>query len=677
MIQGAYMHIDLRNQLNTEQCRAASIVDGPLLIIAGAGSGKTRMICYRIAHLLESGIGQKHILALTFTNKAAAEMATRIRELTAEKLPDLVATTFHAFGMGVLKRHIQHLGYKNNFTIYDSSDKQSLLRQMLIEEEYDPQAYDLSDLAQLFSDIKTRRKTWSPDTKQSLKDLYNTYLKHMKAYNAVDFDDLIMLPLTLFAQYPAILEEYRQRFTHVMVDEFQDTSLEQYEMVKYLTLVNRNLCVVGDDDQSIYSWRGANYQNIVLFEQDYPERIEVKLERNYRSTGTILEAANQLIVHNTKRKLKELWTKSASGNSIVLMNPTDEEDEALQIARTIRQISYEQQIDLSDFGVLVRTNHLIPTLENRFMLDNMPCSVSGGQSFFERKEIKDMVSYLKVLANPDDDISFLRIVNTPRRGIGRSTIEKLRQKADECSCSLFSALGILCSPDSLLRGPQTKTLLSLYELINSYRDLILHAGNHKHAILKRLVFEIDYKKVIEEEHPGNDAVVGWKMKSIDTLVHLFNRWEQDPDNYQKSLFDYLNRITLASRDNQDEDQKGKVHLMTMHASKGLEFDTVFLAGIEDHIIPHARALEDNPDSIEEERRLFYVAITRAKRELYISSCASRKRQRDTVPSIPSRFLTEISSELFAEPQDNRELSQNETVEALDELRKRLDALGMA
>jgi len=598
-------------------------------------------------------------------------MAQRIRELTGKPLQELVTSTFHAFGMSVLKKHIHLLGYKPNFTIHDTADKHALLRQILLDEQMDPQAFDLFELSQLFSDIKNNRASWKPEHAKILKGLYDSYRDHMKAYNAVDFDDLIMMPIDLFTRYPQVLKEYRERFSHIMVDEFQDTSLEQYLLVRLLAEESRNLCVVGDDDQSIYSWRGANYQNILLFEQDFSERQEMKLERNYRSTGTILAAANTLIVHNTNRKPKALWTETASGSSITLLHPIDEEDEAIAIVRSLRRVSYERQLSFDAFGVLVRTNSLIPTLENRFMLENIPCAVSGGQSFFERKEVRDMVSYLRLLANPDDDIAFLRIVNTPRRGIGRTTLEKIRLKADHAKCSLFGAVGLLCSPDFASKGSYVKSLLALYELIQTFRDAIFHAGKRKHAVLKQLIGEINYRNHIAEEHPGNENIVNWKMKSLDTFVTLFSRWENNPDNHNQSLFEYLNRITLTSKDNQDEDQKGKINLMTMHASKGLEFDTVFLAGIEDHIIPHARALEENPEAIEEERRLFYVAITRARHELFISSCETRKRNRENAPSLPSRFLSEIPSGLFAPPVENRELSQDEAFDMLAELRKRL------
>lgn len=666
------MNINISASLNTEQARAASTISGPLLIIAGAGSGKTRMICYRIAHMLQSGIAQNQILALTFTNKAAAEMATRVRELTREALPDLVTSTFHAFGMRIIKKHCQFLGYKHNFTIYDSADRSSLLREVMLEEDLDPQTYDIDGMLQLFSTIKTGRGTWPADAPGMAKRLYDLYRDHMRLYNAVDFDDLLMMPLELFTRYPHILEEYQKRYTHIMVDEFQDTSLEQYRIVQLLAEKSRNVCVVGDDDQSIYSWRGANYRNIMLFESDFPERVEVKLERNYRSTGTILKAANELIVHNTQRKEKALWTESDSGGRIVMLSPHDEEDEVATIVREMRRIAFERQIGWDHFGILVRTNHLIPSIEHALMLESIPTAVSGGQSFYERKEVKDTIAYLRVLANPDDDMAFLRIINTPRRKIGRSTLQAIRHVAEKHHCSLYSAIGIIIAPESTIDFPRKEPIANLYDLIETYRQAIFSAGRKKSGVLKSLMEEVGYKYHLALEHPGNEKAVMWRYKSVETCITLFSRWEKDEENAHASLYDYLQRLSLVSRDRIDDgESEKKVSLMTMHASKGLEFDTVFLAGIEDHIIPHARTLQENPDTLEEERRLFYVAITRARRLLFISSCSQRKRNRETVTSIPSRFLQEIPHDLFQEPAMNRELDQQETLAAFEELRQRL------
>ncbi|MFA7129469.1 MAG: UvrD-helicase domain-containing protein [Sphaerochaeta sp.] len=668
------MHFNLEKELNPEQCLAASTLDGPLLVIAGAGSGKTRMLTYRIAHMLESGIDESNILALTFTNKAAKEMGERIRSLTDLKLKKLTTTTFHSFGMGVLKQYIQHLGFKNNFTVYDTNDRNALIKEVILNLDYVVESFDLFELSSLFSDIKTRRKVFAPGASDKIRNLYIEYEKHLKAYNAVDFDDLIMKPLDLFEKKPEILQALRNRYTHILVDEFQDTSLSQYRVVEMLAQESRNLCVVGDDDQSIYSWRGANYENLVMFEREFPERLEIKLERNYRSTGTILEAANKLIVHNQTRKDKKLWTESGKGSSIRLIHPANDEDEAAVIADQIVLQHKKENRPFSDFGVLVRTNNLIDTLETRFTERGVPSQVTGGQSFFDRKEIRDIISYLKVLANQDDDINLLRIINTPRRGIGRATLEKMRKVADDHACSLFSALSLMAiATDGQIKEGMQRTIKRFVDLIEDYHHQLFSTHSNRNMILRSLIHEIAYKQHLEGEHPDNENIVNFKMKGITMLCDMFARWERNPENKSSSIFDYINRISIAGKEHVDEDGSGKIALMTIHASKGLEFDTVFLAGVEDQFIPHARAIEDNPENIDEERRLFYVAITRARRVLVISSCEKRKKNNNEVICVPSRFLEEIPKELFDEEDPNRELSTNEVSDKLRMLRERLAA----
>lgn len=662
------MHFNLEKELNPEQCRAASLLHGPLLVIAGAGSGKTRMLTYRIAHMLECGIKEESILALTFTNKAAAEMGERIRSLTGLKLKKLTTTTFHSFGMGVLKQYIQYLGFKNNFTIYDTNDRTALIKEVIQNLDYVVESFDLYELSALFSDIKTKRKVFGPNASDKIRGLYLEYEKHLKAYNAVDFDDLIMKPLDLFEKRPEVLEALRSRFTHILVDEFQDTSLSQYRMVELLASKSRNLCVVGDDDQSIYSWRGANYENLVMFERDFPERLEIKLERNYRSSGTILEAANSLIVNNQMRKEKKLWTDSGKGSSIRLIHPAHDEEEASVIADEILLKHKKQDLPFSDFGVLVRTNSLLATLETKFVERGIPTQVTGGQSFFDRKEIRDILSYLKVMANQDDDVNLLRVINTPRRGIGRTTLEKMRKVADDHKCSLYSALALMAvATDGQIKEGMQKALKRFYDMIESYHHELFNAGTRRNFVLRNLVQEIGYKAYLEGEHPENEAIVAFKMKGIDFLCDRLSKWERNPENARASIFDFLNRVSLAGKEDPDEENAGKIALMTIHASKGLEFDTVYLAGVEDQYIPHARALEDNPASIDEERRLFYVAITRARRELVISSCEKR---RDTA-SLPSRFLEEIPKSLFDEEDPTKQLSSDEVVDKLRLLRERL------
>jgi DNA helicase-2/ATP-dependent DNA helicase PcrA len=457
-----------------------------------------------------------------------------------------------------------------------------------------------------------------------------------------------------------------------MVDEFQDTSREQYRLVEQLAAGHRNLCVVGDDDQSIYSWRGANYQNIVLFETDFPERTEIKLEQNYRSSGTILKAANTLILHNSQRKEKALWTDGHSGGKITRLYPENEEVEVQTILKEIRSVSYSKQLSYRSFCILVRANHLIPAFENACMLEQIPVQVSGGQSFFERKEIKDTVSYLRILANPDDDMALLRIINTPRRKIGRSTLSAIRSIAHQHHCSLYRAMDLMMQHAEISEAKKKEPVSNLYDLIETYRSALFAAGRKKSRILRALMEEIGYKEYLAQEYPGNDQAVLFRYGSIQTFIRLFSQWEQDEDNLSPSVYDYLQRLSLHSRDQKEETgPPDALSIMTIHAAKGLEFDCVFLAGVEDHMIPHARTIEENPEALEEERRLFYVAITRAKQDLYISTCNQRKRNREIVPSMPSRFLSEIPEDLFQEPLPPVQLDQDETIAAFAALKRRL------
>ena len=665
------MAINLKKELNDRQYQAASTLDGPVLIIAGAGSGKTRMITYRIAHMLEQGIAQSNILALTFTNKAATEMAERVRQLTRSPLPKLTTSTFHAFGVQVLRSKIDHLGFDHNFTIYDQADKSAMIKGIVRDLHIPLESIDLYELSNLFSAIKTGRTSWSNENR-SYEKIYEEYNLHLKAYNAVDFDDLITLPIKLFETFPGVLQAYRDRYTYIMVDEFQDTSLVQYRLLNLLASESRNICVVGDDDQSIYSWRGASYENIVRFERDFPEVKEIMLEQNYRSTGNILHAANTVIANNTKRKSKELWTGSEKGNSISIFHPEDEEHEADFICSTIKQIGFDEQVSYDDMGVLVRTNSLLATLEQEFLSQQIPYTVSGGQSFFSRKEIKDIIAYMRLLTNPDDDVNFLRIINTPRRGIGRVSLEQLRSYAKSHHMSLFSAVSKMAhDPDAPVADRLHGICESFTELIEEYKQKIFSKKNMAHS-MKGLIAAIDYRSYLIGEHPENERLVKWKLKNVEIFLDMFQRWENDPDNLKPNIYDYLNRITLNTSDTKEKEQ-GKINLMTIHASKGLEFNTVFLAGVEDHIIPHARSIEEDEHNLEEERRLFYVAITRAKQSLVITSCRQRKYLREVITSTPSRFLQEIPVDLLAHVQEDEELSMADSLKKLQALRARMSS----
>ncbi len=657
----------LKDQLNPEQYRAVTTVNGPILIIAGAGSGKTRVITYRIANMLEKGIPQSQILALTFTNKAAKEMEDRIKSLTGKKLKNLTISTFHAFGVRILRQDIDKLGYRDNFSIYDETDRTALIKETGRELQYTTDSMDLYMIGGLFSDIKTGRKDWESANKM-YEPLYNGYQEGLKLYNAVDFDDLITLPIKLFKEHPDVLERYKDRYRYIMVDEFQDTSHQQYEMMRLLS--NENVAVVGDDDQSIYSWRGADYMNIINFEKDFPQMQEIRLEQNYRSTGTILAAANGVIKHNTNRKDKELWSGNGDGKPIEVYYPENEASEADFIAESIQGICAEEGRKYDDFGVLMRANTQSRALEEAFLEANIPYTMSGGTSFFERKEIKDIISYLRVTANHDDDINLLRIINTPRRGIGRVTIEAINEVAKNMELSLWGAIeAILQAPieESPVSESTRADLAAFVSIIENNKSMLGGKGLAKKV--RTMVDDINYFDYLIAEYPKSEKAARFKYMNIESLIKSMEMWENNPDNEDPNLYAYLNRITLLSRDDLDdgEEDKGKVNLMTIHASKGLEFPVVFIAGAEEGIIPHMRAVTEGGDAaVEEERRLFYVAVTRARDRLFISSCQHRRRQQATAECNPSRFLDEIPANLvkYHEPsevvgEDNaHELLQN-------------------
>ncbi|MBI9102209.1 MAG: UvrD-helicase domain-containing protein [Spirochaetales bacterium] len=646
------MSEELRSQLNAEQYETAVTLEGPLLIIAGAGSGKTRTITFRMAHMLDSGIHQSQILALTFTNKAAKEMAERVKSLTGKKLSNLTVSTFHSFGVKVLKESISHLGFRENFSIYDQTDQISLIKDVGRELKIPADGFDPYMLSNLFSGIKTNRIKWD-GTNDMWRPAYIEYLNHLKVYNAVDFDDLIVLPVKLFKEYPDVLEGYRERYKYIMVDEFQDTSLYQYEFMKLLADAHHNICVVGDDDQSIYSWRGANYQNIINFEKDFPELKEIKLEQNYRSTQNILNAANQLISNNTNRKEKALWSGMDSGKAIQIYYPEDETREGLFIAETLRTWVVNEGRKYHDVGVLVRTNSLTAPIEEAFLDLNIPYKVSGGTSFFQRKEIKDVIAYLRVIVNPDDDVNLLRIINTPRRGIGIKTVQTIRNVADERGFSLYSAISALrWAEDSPLSDRLKGCLADFLSLMEMYRTRF-DQERKKGDVLRSFIDAIDFWGYLLQEHHTNDKVAKWKFQNILRFCDFFDRWESNPDNLSPKLGTYLNKITLMNQSEEGEEE-GQVNLMTIHSAKGLEFDLVFLAGVEEQILPHARALEENPDNIQEERRLFYVAITRAREKLFMTCCRTRRIMREVMETGPSKFLEEIPAELveFHEPDNN-------------------------
>lgn len=660
----------LKNELNPEQYRAVTTVNGAILIIAGAGSGKTRVITFRIAHMLDMGIPQSQILALTFTNKAAKEMSDRVKELTQRKLQNLTVSTFHAFGVKVLRADIDKLGYRENFSIYDETDRTALIKECGRELKFSPDALDIYKISQLFSNIKTGRKNWQTEN-DMYRQLYDCYQEGLKLYNAVDFDDLIVLPIKLFRENPDVLERYRDRFKYIMVDEFQDTSHQQYELMHLLA--DENVAVVGDDDQSIYSWRGADYQNIINFEKDF-KVTEIRLEQNYRSTGTILDAANGVISHNTNRKDKKLWSGKGEGKPIEIYMPENETEEANFIAESIQGIAIEEKKTYDDFGVLIRANTQSRYIEEAFLQANIPYTMSGGTSFFERKEIKDIISYLRVIANHDDDINLLRIINVPRRGIGRAAIQVINEEAEKLGSTLWAAIqSLVQAEDSAASENLKEDLHDFINLIESNRQKLL-SGRGLSKKVREMVEEINYKDYLITEYSKSEKAVRFKLKNIELLLEMMERWEIDPDNTNPSLFNYLNRITLMSRDNgDDENDKGKVNLMTIHASKGLEFPVVFIAGAEEGLIPHQRSVDENSGNVEEERRLFYVAITRAREKLIISSCQKRRKMQAIIECEPSRFLDEIPQNLVEYHEPQKEVPQEMAKDIFENMLKKFTA----
>ena len=701
--------LEIKNQLNGPQLQAATSIEGPLLIIAGAGSGKTRVITYRIAHMLEKGIPQSAILALTFTNKAAKEMEIRVKELTRRKLQNLTVSTFHAFGLSVIRDRAELLGFRKNFSIYDETDRMTLIKESLRECRMASTKVDLYALGQVFSNIKVGLCTWnmggengSNVASADLRPVYDAYQQGLKVYNAVDFDDLLVLPLELFEEHPEVLAEYRQRYRYILVDEFQDTSIIQYRLMRLLAGGGgdsvANVCVVGDDDQSIYSWRGANFRNITMFEEDFPGMTEIKLEQNYRSTSTILEAANGLISHNTGRKEKKLWSGKGEGKPIELHFPENETAEADFIAAQIRDLAVMETRRYHDFGVLTRTNSLARNIEEAFLAENIPYKVSGGTSFFQRKEIKDIISYMRVIANESDDLSLLRIINTPIRGIGRSTVAALSEIAKKNKCQIWDAIGRLNQARSegqqnLFQDRKISTELEEFmELVETLKaDMFEKKSDEEKAAGKAggkswslsgktraMVEKIDYWGHLVAEHGQGDKEEKkalWKFHNIEHFIRMIENWERDPDNHDTGLYAWLNRISLITRDDGEDDVLGKVSLMTIHSAKGLEFPVVFIAGAEEGLIPHERSIDDAEDekeaagNIEEERRLFYVAITRAREKLYITSCQKRRRQQSATECKPSPFLEEIPQHLIQHHQPTTPSPDEEEAMAEDMLKR--------
>ena len=634
--------IDL-NSLNPPQKEAVLHTEGPLLVLAGAGSGKTRVLTYRIAHLIENGVMPWHILAITFTNKAAREMLERVRKLAGEAAEDCWISTFHSCCARILRRDIEKLGYKRQFAIYDEDDKMSVIKSLCKEKALSEKEFPPKLIRSAISDAKNKmlspedwlREEGNSARTRAIFEVYQGYEHTLKANNALDFDDLILKTLELLAENPPVLEYYRDKFRYILVDEYQDTNLAQYELVRLLTGERHNLCVVGDDDQSIYGWRGADIRNILEFEKDFPDTHTIKLEQNYRSTGNILDAANQVIAHNEGRKEKELWTEAEAGEPITLYDALDERDEAAYIANMARR-RQEMGTRPGEIAVLYRTNGQSRVIEEAFVRAGETYRVYGGLKFYDRKEVKDLIAYMRCLVNPDDDVSTRRIINEPKRSIGESTVERLANYAQANEMSLLSAA--LDYENAGLTARARTSVAMFAELMIDLTE-VLYSGTPSEflqAVLDRTGYLKQFTEVKNEE---NEA----RLENISELQGAVTEYEQQ--NPQGGVTDFLENVALVTDLDNMNETGGAITLMTLHSAKGLEFDCVFLAGMEETIFPISRAMFDD-NQMEEERRLCYVGITRAKKKLFMTHARTRMLYNNRQANQISRFVSEIPTRLI-------------------------------
>ncbi len=626
------------NTLNKEQLEAVKTVDGPLLILAGAGSGKTRVITYRIAHLIEIGVYPGNILAITFTNKAADEMKERVIELIGEEAKSMWISTFHSACVRILRANIEKLGYNKNFVIYDSQEQEKLIDECLKELNFDNKLYKpreilskIGSLKDTLTDEEDYYKKYADDFKNKVvARTFLLYQKKLKNSNALDFDDIINKTVKLFQTYPDVLNHYQRKFKYILVDEYQDTNRAQYELINLLAKGHKNLCVVGDDDQSIYMFRGADVRNILDFEKDYPSCKVIKLEQNYRCTKKILDAANYVIANNEQRKPKKLWTENKTGDNIKFYRAENERGEARFILDEIKDLT-STDFKYKDVAILYRNNAMSRVLEEALITNNIPYKVIGGFRFYDRMEVKDIMAYLKVINNPLDNISVLRIVNVPKRGIGASTIDTIREYANQNEISIYSAI----LESEKIDGLNSRALNAVQKFISLMGSL---AAAFEKMDVPELINEVIEKTgYVDELKKENTKESTERIENIQEFYSAALEFKEKSED--KSLSAFLEKLSLVS-DQDSLDDNGGITLMTLHSAKGLEFPIVFIAGCEDGIFPHYSARDDK-DELEEERRLCYVGITRAKQKLYMT-CAKQRMLFGRIMFNPiSMFVDEI------------------------------------
>ena len=632
--------------LNKEQQQAVQHTEGPLLILAGAGSGKTKVLTVRIAHLLAQGVNPYEILAITFTNKAAKEMKSRVEGLVGDVANRIWLSTFHSFCAKFLRFELDNfLGYNSNFTIYDTSDSQAVIKAALKALNLDDKYYPVGAMIAAISDAKNKllfasdfRNQARDFYQQKVADVYEYYERELRKNNALDFDDLLLVAVKLLQSNEALLDKYSKRFRYVMIDEYQDTNHAQYLLAKLLASHWKNIAVVGDADQSIYAWRGADIQNILDFEKDYPNCTSIKLEQNYRSTKIILDAANAVIENNEGRPKKNLWTDKTEGAKIQHFTAQSEHEEAAFIGDTIAKKHDIHGVPYGDMAILYRTNAQSRVLEEALIKRALPYIMVGGTKFYDRKEIKDVLAYLRVLYNPFDDLSLLRIINVPKRSIGATTVAKLQDYARANGTSLFMTLTQLHLVDSI-KGKTKEKLeefgILIFTLVAEMEDRTVL------DILESILDRTGYLAQLEESTDPQDQA---RAENIGELLSVAKDFQDT--NPSGTVEDFLEQVALVNDVDSFEQEESKVTLMTLHAAKGLEFPIVFLGGLEEGLFPHSRTLM-NPEEVEEERRLAYVGITRAEKELYISNATTRTVFGRTSSYLPSRFIDEIPEELVA------------------------------
>lgn len=643
------------NELNDKQKEAVLYNDGPLLIIAGAGAGKTKTLTTKIAYLIEEkNVSHSNILAITFTNKAAKEMKDRIYRIIGSTAKDIQISTFHSFGLKLIRDNYNYLGYDKNFVIMDSDDSLTVVKKIIKDLNYDPKVFNPRAVRNIISSCKN--KMTSPDDyehyaisdyEKGVYEIYSKYEKKLKKNNSVDFDDLLLLPIKLFKKYPELLKKYQDLYKYILIDEYQDTNEAQYILTKMLSKKGRHITCVGDDSQSIYSFRGANYKNILNFEKDYPDAKTILLEQNYRSTSTILDAANQVIRNNKMRKEKNLWTARGQGEKIKYYRAFNERDEAAYVIRKIKEL-INKNVDYKDIAILYRTNAQSRVIEEEMLKENLPYRVIGSFYFYSRKEIKDLIAYLRLIHNSKDNVSLLRVINTPKRGIGLKTIENLTKKADENGTSIYEAIS---------SGKE----LEFKKLIEKLKDISQEITLTE--LIDKVLDASGMKKELESENTLEAEI---RLENLEEFKSITKSFEEKEGLV--SLEDFLLEISLISDVEDYKDDPNRISLMTVHSVKGLEFSHVFVVGMEEGIFPHMNSLMENSE-IEEERRLCYVAITRAKDDLHLVNARHRTLFGKEQINPESRFINEIDKNLLETNNKEKEQPRQEKIDTTEMFRE--------